>query len=445
MLDIVSGFFIVTAGSLGGYLGGLIYWGCCDSFRRVWYVRRFSLKRFFKIWCWYVFVWSIAIGCCYWLRQVDYVSFFSQMIGVMTLYTTAKFIYQERLQLSDLIDEALDLFLNRLSSKNCNVFLSYKSEDARLVRDIADWLIANDVNVWFDEYQIILHSRRWFKCKLRTGLNACDVAIIFTGLTYASSHWTMKELRHLLGRAHVPRVLQVRVNDETPDWEGLDRTVAEMETISYTGDRLSVKRWIATQLGFTMNTALAKPPPNLYSVQTPSSGQILFEGDGWMQCESENVRSNRSEFAKEGCVLTFSLGDARERASSYRAQTGLQLIRGADRTVGIDKRFVQSKLADGFREYLAGKGPSHCRGINLVFLEAYPEVPQVGFTYFDHRWERRYYLEVPTGSATSRLQMEVQLAGRWGREFKDFVAAASEFDELVSSIKWLPIEPTGPE
>jgi hypothetical protein len=39
-----------------------------------------------------------------------------------------------------------------------DVFLSYKSEDVRLVRHVAEALLANQYAVWFAEYQVLLRS-----------------------------------------------------------------------------------------------------------------------------------------------------------------------------------------------------------------------------------------------------------------------------------------------
>ena len=39
-----------------------------------------------------------------------------------------------------------------------DIFISYKSENVTAVRAVVDCLIAGDIDVWFDEYRILLHN-----------------------------------------------------------------------------------------------------------------------------------------------------------------------------------------------------------------------------------------------------------------------------------------------
>lgn len=45
-----------------------------------------------------------------------------------------------------------------LMSAPYDAFITYKSEDADLVRNVADQLIASGIRVWFAEYQVLLQN-----------------------------------------------------------------------------------------------------------------------------------------------------------------------------------------------------------------------------------------------------------------------------------------------
>lgn len=94
------------------------------------------------------------------------------------------------------------------------VFVSYRSQNVRIARRMADHLIASGVEVWFAEYDILLEGRDRFEDAIEEGIRRSTHGLAFTNAGYSSSKHCMSELRGLLA-AHGPeRVLDARLSDD---------------------------------------------------------------------------------------------------------------------------------------------------------------------------------------------------------------------------------------
>jgi len=93
------------------------------------------------------------------------------------------------------------------------VFLSYKSQDAELVRSVADRLLGSGIDVWFAEYQIIPETWEQFQSQFEYGLANSAMGIAFTHDGYVQSKYCKQEMGTLLWIARKP-VLEIALKPD---------------------------------------------------------------------------------------------------------------------------------------------------------------------------------------------------------------------------------------
>ena len=76
-----------------------------------------------------------------------------------------------------------------LDNDKPNVFVSYKSEDANVVRSIVEQLKANGISVWFTEYEVLLHNYEQFQIEIEEGVGRADYYLLFTNNRWARSKY----------------------------------------------------------------------------------------------------------------------------------------------------------------------------------------------------------------------------------------------------------------
>jgi hypothetical protein len=95
------------------------------------------------------------------------------------------------------------------------VFMSYKSEDSNLVRAVAEQLIACGLDVWFNEYRILVSDYKRFLAGIDDGLARATHAVVFTNDRWAEARWCNHEMDGLLKYiADRSRVIEVAIPSE---------------------------------------------------------------------------------------------------------------------------------------------------------------------------------------------------------------------------------------
>ena len=87
----------------------------------------------------------------------------------------------------DDVPSARRLHSAAMNNKAYDYFISYKSEDAGLVRLIAEQLLANNIKVWFAEFKMLTHNWDDFQREIELGIRHSKFAIAFTNNRYARS------------------------------------------------------------------------------------------------------------------------------------------------------------------------------------------------------------------------------------------------------------------
>lgn len=95
-------------------------------------------------------------------------------------------------------------------------FLSYNTNDRNVAREIALFLAAENINVWFDEWKISAGDS--IVEQVNKGLLGCTHFLIIWSKNASTSSWVRRELHSTLAQAikdRIPRVIPI-VLDDTP-------------------------------------------------------------------------------------------------------------------------------------------------------------------------------------------------------------------------------------
>jgi hypothetical protein len=178
------------------------------------------------------------------------------------------------------------------------VFLSHNKADRDTAREIALFLVAENVNVWFDEWEIAAGDS--IVEQINEGLKDASHFIILWSAHSSSSHWVRRELQSTLaqGIAHGrPRVLPI-VLDDTP----LPRLIADLKYIPYHGGTEEDRRELIR--GITGHA----PSQNLIKAIVKKYHEVIHDPDArdpfglvaCPQCGSNRLRgSSFTDYARD--------------------------------------------------------------------------------------------------------------------------------------------------
>jgi hypothetical protein len=111
------------------------------------------------------------------------------------------------------------------------VFLSHNIKDKEFAREIALFLVAENINVWFDEWEISAGDS--IVEQINKGLLGCTHFLIIWSINASTSNWVRRELHSTLTKAikdGIPRVIPIML-DDTP----LPELIADIRYIKYKG------------------------------------------------------------------------------------------------------------------------------------------------------------------------------------------------------------------
>lgn len=94
------------------------------------------------------------------------------------------------------------------------VFISHSGKDKEIAEEIAIFLVAEDIGIWFDEWEIAAGDS--IPGKVNQGLANCTHFLILWSKNSLGSSWVQRELNSTVSRAiesGVPIVIVVRLDD----------------------------------------------------------------------------------------------------------------------------------------------------------------------------------------------------------------------------------------
>lgn len=100
-----------------------------------------------------------------------------------------------------------------------DLFISYKSENANEVREIAEILMSSGLSVWFAEYSLpidlyVANNLDGIQEAILGGIKNAEYALVFTNAIWAESEYCQIEIDAILERYPADRILQVCIPRE---------------------------------------------------------------------------------------------------------------------------------------------------------------------------------------------------------------------------------------
>lgn len=94
-------------------------------------------------------------------------------------------------------------------------FISYKSEDANLVRGVAERLLAKGIDLWFAEYRVLPENYEDWQVAIDEGLSQASHALVFSNKRWTGSEPCRYEMRKILERIDDPtKIIEVCIPKE---------------------------------------------------------------------------------------------------------------------------------------------------------------------------------------------------------------------------------------
>lgn len=327
----------------------------------------------------------------------------------------------------------------RAHGKDIDVFLSYKSEDIGVVRQVADLLIASGLTVWFAEYLIGLDDREYFEEDIKHGIWSSRYGICFTNNRYAGSDYCRGELLQLI-EPHgcgPERMMEVMIPSEPMPREQCPGLASVALSFDYAGSVDEVVRRLYHMMGLPANLP-ADPKPT----ESQQSAVLRYEDlcwtvaiGGWQLWDAGGQEYVRY-FNGQRHVYGVSGPSFRCCVKTHRLVGNVIIGRGCaaprvQSDAPIDERKSYNENIKFANDYFRSSG-TRCVGVHLVFLAGYSHL---ALTYFYHgAWTRRYSIVLPDPSGDDGI--ELAFTFRFGGPFSEYCRHVHLMDRLVSSLRW---------
>lgn len=139
-----------------------------------------------------------------WWAIHDFKEGLSPLYGVMAFLISILF---SKGQVKYIKKQAINhSWLFKIRQSEYDVFISYKSKDANLVRRVVDVLKANGLKVWFAESNILLVNYEDFENEIREGIERSKNALLFTNQEWYDSAHCNFEMNLILEKSRENRI-----------------------------------------------------------------------------------------------------------------------------------------------------------------------------------------------------------------------------------------------
>jgi len=295
--------------------------------------------------------------------------------------------------------------------KRRDYFLSYKSEDANLVRQVAECLVSNGCSVWFAEYEILLPNYSDFQIAIDNGLANCKGGILFTSPRYWVSQHCQHEAAGLRKNLSPEKVLDISLTEST----NLLDIISQVSFL--TGQKLNC-------------TVPQKAPETTFSARCTEIGFSTagFCLEQWTSASVDGSDEARFRSWDPNLPLRFNV----------RFDFNLEFAPGMPYILSDNPTTDDRKLYDDRQVFAKwwmkemGKigAPPVEEGLHLIWRG---KRTHVALTHrFEDQWMRKYSL-IMDGPGLSR-RTEVVLTFAIEGDFRRFCTATVIMDSIVESV-----------
>jgi hypothetical protein len=303
-----------------------------------------------------------------------------------------------------------------------DLFVSYKSEDVRVVRAVVDRLLGRGVRVWFAEYVVLLSGREAFQEAIDAGITRSSHAVVFSNDRYAGSDHCKRELDLIFSPEGpgVGRTFEVRLPPE-PNTHRYKADLAHAHWMECDGDVDAVVESLAAFIGAPTAVAGSDEAvePAVWFRDTRRGWAIDIAG--W----SEHTSS-----ASDPGVPAWAR-DVAGRRLRLNVHVGPGTV--APRPVAEDPhdREVFDRSIAFAEEFLRVNGRRPV-AVHLLHLGGYSHL--VVAYWLGSAWARRYSIVLPDPSTGESIELAFAF-GFFG-PFAEYCRAVPLMDRVVESLSW---------
>lgn len=308
-----------------------------------------------------------------------------------------------------------------------DIFVSYRSIDAHVARQVAEQLVASGLRVWFAEYQILLRNWDRFEAAILKGIRRSAFGLAITNDGYANSSNCQLEMAELIERLGPSCLLEVRL----PDEGGTHHVFPEVAASPHFTPRNTqeIGSFVQEQTGWKV-----RPLAEIDASATPRKVEGICLGErytldvtGWTVVDPRGY--HHPDETVEGPVLQYAGGTRPLHANVFAGREYAEEARPDERS--LDNRAMYHALMAYLPRHL-GRLRADLRGLHLLF---HGGLSQMAVTYtMKGYWTRKYsiILPHPSGEGAAEFVFTFGFVG----PFQEYCHHARLMDALVTSLNW---------
>ena len=306
-----------------------------------------------------------------------------------------------------------------------DLFVSYKSQDAAVAREVVDRLIASGLSVWFAEYEVLLLRDRFREAILR-GIGRSPVALAITNDRYAASVHCRMEMEELLQRLGPSQVMEARLPPEDETHRTFPELAGSRQVESSSVD--DILDFVRRETGWGIGPAPTTEGSRPRTVEGRAfGGTYVLDSSGWEVDERGGERLEGETI--RGPVFHLAEGEHRLVGNIYSGPEVAPEARREGRTT--DDRAMYDALIPYVRKHV-GTLDAGVRGVHLLFHGGFS---QMLVTYrLAGYWTRKYsvILERPGKAHPTEFVFTFGFFG----PFREYCRHAHLMDRMVKTLRW---------
>lgn len=329
-------------------------------------------------------------------------------------------------------------------------FISYRSDNANVVRRIAERLMAGGYRAWFAEYSVLLPNYDDFQTEINRGIQGCSYALLFTSKSYAESKYCEQEARDLCRRLKPEHIIEICVeqpNDARKKF-GLSslspRVAVDAGKLNSHDDAQEQAVFDAVEKHLGLDMRRCTIPKSALGTKTffeAKGDPVCFDTAGFDLVKRKPHPLDGSDRAWFQCRTTSPALDFNvffDRNLEARAGKRYSLIGLVNQSAKQHLAGERRDFARWFMGQMESQGVQLQEdGLHLVWIDG---KPQVALTHhYSNLWMRKYSIIV------SDLAYPVEIIFTFGVKgsFQDFCRLTYLMDRVVeSTTKTGSVQPT---
>lgn len=315
--------------------------------------------------------------------------------------------------------------------KAFHFFISYKSEDAVLARQLTERFIACGLTPWFAEYAISIPERNRFQQAIDSGVENSRFGICLTNEKYFKSKYCEDERKGLLENCGVDRVIELNIDPtyKTPQEMPWAASLTHCTIQQSFKDVTELAGFRLDPLGETVESV--RQNTHMRTVFPGITGTYSLDLSQWEVIPREELYAGGGDLwgpkFRRWCDSDLIWGHLIIGPQPAHVRRKPMLKGAFD-----DRKYYEDALefADMF---FNNELPQRCVGAHLFFLGGWSQVAFTTFHLKNTVWSRMYSLVFP--GVGGREDIEFAFFFFMREPFRHFCHRAYLMDELVMSLE----------